>query len=118
MHRHDDALELLTTKGNQDAAAYDRIAAFDGIGEDAVHRHGQRDITKKRHKECLHQGGEAGNPPSREGQTFDTFAAQRRGSKLRHRSVRSDEELVEMCKGALLRQFCGGLVITGAHRRN
>ena len=62
MHRHDDALELLTTKGNQDAAAYDRIAAFDGIGEDAVHGHGQRDITKKRHKECLHQGGEAGIP--------------------------------------------------------
>jgi hypothetical protein len=57
MHRNHDALELLAPEGNEDAAAYDRVAAFNGIGEEAVHRHGQRDITKKRHKECLHDEG-------------------------------------------------------------
>jgi hypothetical protein len=50
---------LLAAKGNEDATAYYRLTAFDGIGEDAVHGHGQRDITKKRHKECLHMGREA-----------------------------------------------------------
>ena len=60
MQRNDDALELLTTKWDKNAAAYNWVAeasALDRIGEDAVHGHGQRDVTKKRHKECLHEEG-------------------------------------------------------------
>ena len=77
MQGNDDALELLATERDENAAADDRVAAassLDGIGEDAIDRHRQRDVTKKRHKECLHEGGEA---------------ARFRGNSVRPRGMRS-----------------------------
>ena len=157
MQRNDDALELLAPERNEDASADDRVAVatgFNGIREDAIDGHRQRDVTKKRHKECLHEGGEAardspeivaakmamqtarsfgrasdGSPPRLGIKNSLPHSSQQKAcmgqqrshiSKARCRApkycrlVWGDEELVEMREGALLRQFCGDLVIAGA----